>query len=132
MITILFQTESHFPTDRKKVKAAIIKALDGTIKSDCEVSISIVGDRRMKALNSKYRQKDHTTDVLSFPLYESATSLNSQFVEPPDGKLRLGDIVVSFPQAVKEAGEENKMVDDKIIELVLHGLDHLLGKHHSE
>jgi probable rRNA maturation factor len=132
MITILFQTESHFPVDRKKVKAAITTALSGTIKSDCEVSVSIIGDRRMKSLNNKYRQKDHTTDVLSFPLYESSVSPNTQFIEPPDGTLRLGDIVVSFPMAVKEAGEENKMVDDKIVELVLHGLDHLLGKHHPE
>jgi len=44
----------------------------------------------------------------------------------------LGDIVVSYPQAVKEATEENKLVDDKIVELVLHGLEHLLGNHHPE
>lgn len=131
MITILFQTETHFPTDRKKVKEAVKTALTGTIKSDCEVSVSIVGDRRMKALNSKYRQKDYTTDVLAFPLYESS-SPKTPFVDVPDHVIRLGDIVVSFPQAVKEAGEENKMVDDKIVELVLHGLDHLMGKHHPE
>ena len=55
----------------------------------------------------------------------------SPFVEAPDGILHLGDIV-SFPMAVKEAGEENKLVDDTIVGLVLHGLDHLLGIHHPE
>jgi probable rRNA maturation factor len=54
------------------------------------------------------------------------------FVDVPDGVLRLGDLVVSFPEAVREATEENKLVDDKIVELVLHGLDHLLGIHHPE
>jgi len=131
MITVLFQRESHYPADRKKIQAAIIHALTDVIKSDCEVSVSIIGDRRMKALNSQYRQKDHTTDVLSFPLYEFSTPRDN-FVDVPDNVIRLGDIVVSFPQAVKEASEENKMVDDKIVELVLHGLDHLLGKHHPE
>ena len=54
------------------------------------------------------------------------------FVPPPDGMIRLGDIVVSYPQAVIEAGEDNVLVLDKIIELVLHGLEHLLGNHHEE
>ena len=89
--------------------------------------MSIVGDRRMRELNKKYRKLDKTTDVLSFGLNEG-----DAFVESPDDVLRLGDIVVSYPQAVDEAREENKMVIDQIVLLVLHGLDHLLGKHHPE
>jgi len=127
MITVLFQTESHFPVDRKIIKNAIEKALVGQVHRDAEVSVSIVGDRRMKMLNKKYRKLDATTDVLSFGLDN-----DSVFVEPPDDVLRLGDIVVSYPQAVSEAREENKMVIDQIVLLVLHGLDHLLGKHHPE
>ena len=81
----------------------------------------------MRELNKKYRKLDKTTDVLSFGLNEG-----DAFVESPDDVLRLGDIVVSYPQAVDEAREENKMVIDQIVLLVLHGLDHLLGKHHPE
>ena len=127
MITVLFQTESHFPVDRKIISNAIEKALVGQVHRDAEVSVSIVGDRRMKALNKKYRNLDATTDVLSFGLNEGDV-----FVESPDNVLRLGDIVVSYPQAVDEAREENKLVIDQIVILVLHGLDHLLGKHHPE
>jgi probable rRNA maturation factor len=54
------------------------------------------------------------------------------FITPPDDILHLGDIVVSYPQAVREAGEENKMVDDVVEFLILHGLNHLLGIHHPE
>lgn len=129
MITVLFQTESHFPVNRKKVKEAIVLALTHEVHRDAEVSVSVVGDRRMKALNKKYRKLDKTTDVLSFGLNESDKSFD-EFIEPPDDILRLGDIVVSYPQAVVEAQEENKLVDDQIVFLVLHGLDHLLGKHH--
>ena len=131
-VHVLFQTESHFPVDRKKVKEAIETALVGQVHRDAEVSVSIVGDRQMKALNSKYRNLDKTTDVLSFGLNDPTVKVTDQFVEAPDDVLRLGDIVVSYPQAVSEAREENKLVDDEIVFLVLHGLDHLLGKHHPE
>lgn len=128
MITVLFQTESHYPVNRRKVKEAVAAALTGQVRRAAEVSISVVGDRAMRRLNLQYRKLDQTTDVLSFPLSES--SVNVTFVNPPDSVLRLGDIVISFPQAVKTAAEDNKMVDDVIVELALHGLNHLLGIHH--
>lgn len=130
MISILFQTESHFPVDRKKIKSAVSDVLSKKIKSDTEVSISIVGNRRMRALNTQYRKIDETTDVLSFPLNDSSVK-SIPFQDSPDRVLRLGDIIVSYPEAVREAAEENKLVDDTIIELVLHGLNHLLGIHHD-
>lgn len=127
MITVLFQTESHFPVDRKKIKKAIEAALVDQVHRDTEVSVAIVGDRRMRQLNKKYRNCDSTTDVLSFGMEDGG-----EFIPTPDDVLRLGDIVVSYPQAVDEAREENKLVDEQIVTLVLHGLDHLLGKHHPE
>ena len=131
MITVLFQTESHFPVKKKLITDAITKALIGRIISKTEVSVTIVGDRRMRDLNKAYRDLDATTDVLSFPQHDPSQP-NRPFVEAPDGVLRLGDIVVSFPEAVREATEDNTMVDEKIVELVLHGLEHLLGNHHPE
>ncbi|MEK7577646.1 MAG: rRNA maturation RNase YbeY [Patescibacteria group bacterium] len=131
MITVLFQTESHFPVDVQVVKDAIIRSLEGRVTSDTEVSVTIVGDRRMKALNSIYRKLKKTTDVLSFPQNDPSQSM-APFVVAPDGVMRLGDIVISYPQAVVEATEENMLVLDKIVELALHGLEHLLGNHHEE
>jgi len=131
MISVLFRTESHYPVDRKKIIASVTESLSKKIKSKAEVSISIIGDRLMKKLNSSYRKKDYTTDVLSFPQNDPYVAM-APFIEPPDGILHLGDILVSFPMAVREAAEENKLVDDTIIGLILHGLDHLLGIHHPE
>jgi len=131
MINVLFQTETHYPVNRKKINSAVVAALGGKTKRKTEVSVSIIGDRRMKELNKKYRKVDATTDVLSFPLNDPS-DFRGAFIESPDNVLRLGDILVSFPQAVREATEENKLVDDKIIELALHGLNHLLGIHHPE
>lgn len=131
MISVLFQTESHFPVDRKRIIDAVTTALEKKVNAPTEVSIMIVGDRRMRQLNKQYRQIDATTDVLSFP-QNDPSQMTAPFVEAPDHVLHLGDVIVSYPQAVVEAGEENKMVDDQIILLVLHGLDHLLGIHHPE
>ncbi len=132
MVTVLLQTESHYPVNRKKIKAAVISYLTPKIESEAEVSITIVGDRQMHELNKTYRQKDYPTDVLSFPHNDPSQPNPVPFVDPPDSVIRLGDIVVSYPQAVSEAIEENKLVDDQIIVLIYHGIDHLLGIHHPE
>lgn len=131
MITVLFQTESHFPVKKSVITEAIERALIGRVSSAAEVSVTIVGDRRMRELNMSYRKKDSTTDVLSFPQHDPSQPMRP-FVDVPDGVMRLGDIVVSYPEAVREATEDNKLVDEKIVELVLHGLEHLLGNHHEE
>lgn len=131
-VHVLFQTKSHFPVDRKKIKKAIEQALVHQVHRDAEVSVSVVGDRQMKALNNKYRKLDKTTDVLSFGMNDPGDQKLDEFIEAPDDILRLGDIVVSYPQAVEEAQVENKLVDDQIVFLVLHGLNHLLGIHHPE
>lgn len=132
MITILFQTETHYPVNRKKVKTAISSVLEKKTKHNVEVSVAIIGDRRMRELNRTYRKIDETTDVLSFPLNDATYTKNQPFIEAPDDILRLGDILISFPQAVETATEENKLVDDVIVGLALHGLDHVLGIHHKE
>lgn len=129
MINILIRTESHFTVNRQRIRKIIEDILmKKGVKGDTEISLNIVGDRMMKNLNRKYRKINDTTDVLSFCLTETT---DIGFVEPPDGVLHLGDIIISFPQARDEAGEENKLVDDKIDELVEHGMLHLLGQHHE-
>lgn len=129
-VSVFIKTDSHFRVNRQKVRSVISDVLSQKrVKGKVDVSIAIVGDRQMKKLNGKYRNITDTTDVLSFSLTEAQEG--HVFVYPPDGTLHLGDIVVSYPAAVEEAGDENKMVDDKINELVEHGLLHLLGYHHD-
>ncbi len=135
MITVLIFTESRFPVDRKKLREFVEQHLLHKLTGKVEVSISIVGDRKMKFLNAKYRQINETTDVLSFPLAESSAALDlssgfSPDKSSPDKILRLGDIIISYPQAVLEAAEENKLVIEQVQFLIVHGLEHLLGIHH--
>lgn len=131
MTAVLIKTESHYTVDRKRVRKTVEKVLsEKGVSGKVEVSVNIVGDRMMRNLNKKYRNLDEVTDVLSFSLADEIK--NKPFVDPPDKVLRLGDIVISYPQAREDASFENILVDDKIDELVEHGMLHLLGQHHEE
>lgn len=126
MIIISLFCESRYPVDRRQVKKTAEAVLgERGVSGNVEVSIAIVGDRKMRALNKKYRNKDTTTDVLSFSQKEGGG------VAPPDGVLHLGDVVVSFPQVRKNAMKKEVLVDEEINFLVRHGILHLLGIHHE-
>lgn len=123
---VLIYVESRYKVNRKKIKSAIASVLsENGIKSTLEVSVAIVGDRKMAKLNKQYRDKTGTTNILSFPLAEGRES------HLPADVVRLGDIVISYPMVIKEASEQEMLVDDRIDELVRHGMLHLLGLHHE-
>lgn len=126
MITVLIKSESHYTVDRTRIRETIQKFLkERGVKGKVEISLSVAGDRLMRKLNSQYRHLDETAVVLAFPFAEDKTAI--PFISSPDDILRLGDIIISYPQARNLADEENKLVDDKIDELVIHGMKHLLG-----
>ena len=102
-------------------------------EDEVEIEIGFVGDREMTRLNKTYMGRVGTTDVLSFPLTESSKVApeSMEFVNPPDGILRLGEIIISYPQARKQAQENNVLVDEEVSRLVQHGLLHLLGIDHE-
>lgn len=126
MITVLVKTESHYSVSVKRIRKTVEEYLASRgVRGKAEVSVSIVGDRQMKKLNQEYRHLDATTVVLAFPLTPSDAA--QPFVDAPDGVLRLGDIAISYPQVITLASDEDSLVDDKIDELLIHGLNHLLG-----
>ena len=125
-VNIPIFVESRYKVNRKRIKKAVSKVLTAhEMKGPAEVSIAIVGDRKMRALSLKYKGEDKTRNVLSFSLSEGESTPEQSEV------LRLGDIVISYPQVIKEASEEELLVDDKIDELVEHGMLHLLGINHE-
>lgn len=130
MVHVKIKTASHYPINRKLITQRITEVLNSRLKGDVEVSILVGGDRQMKKLNKQYRNIDDTTDVLSFPQHDPSQAMKA-FTPPPDGVLYLGDIILSFPQTIKEASQDNMLVDEKMVQLILHGLDHLMGIHHD-
>lgn len=119
--------DSRYSFDRKRVREALKKTLEeqGICKGVVKISLSVVGERKIKELEKKYFKEDKITDVLSFPL-EEGDSMPDDF----DG-LNLGDIVICYPQAKRQAIQWNRIVDEEIEFLACHGLLHLLGIHHD-
>ncbi len=124
-ISIPIYVESRYKINRKKIKETVIKVLlKQQINSPVEVSVAVIGNRKMRALNKKYRDIDKSTNVLSFSQTEGELTQ-----QPPD-KLYLGDIVLAYPKIVEECARDNMLIDDRVNELVEHSLMHLLGFHH--
>lgn len=136
MARILIQVQARYPINRQRVKEVVLKTLSQRGVSNpgkTEVGINFINDQQMINLNQTFRGKKKTTDVLSFPLTETSRKLKkaaAEFVPPPDD-FCLGDIVISYPQAKRQAQQRKLLVDDEIDLLVQHGLLHLLGIHHK-
>jgi probable rRNA maturation factor len=129
MIHVYVTKQGSFGASIPKIKSALQKFLTSEgIVSDSDVSVTIVGEAKMLSLAKKYLKESNTLhNVLSFP----SSEVKGEFKEPPDKILHLGEIVICYPKVTEEANEEGKMIDEKIIELCLHGALHLLGKHHE-
>lgn len=91
----------------------------------CQLGVVITGDEEMLELNREYAGEDHATDVLSFSLREG-----EQFVAPDDTN-RLGEVVVSYETAKRQAAEAGRDADEETAHLLVHGVLHLLGYDHA-
>ena len=86
-----------------------------------EITLALVSDPRIRELNKRFRHKDSSTDVLSFP----------EDARVPRPALRLGDIVIAADTARRQAREAGHPYAVELKILALHGLLHLLGYDHE-
>ncbi len=129
MVKVSVTKQSNYPVSVAPIKKKLADFLaKNGIVSDAEVSIGIVGEKKMMEVGNKYLRDKKLHDVLSF----TPSEVKGSFVYPPDGKIYLGEIIVCYPLAVAEAKEENVLIDEKVYELIEHGALHLLGIHHEE
>lgn len=121
---------SRYPVNRKKIRQAVENLLLSYGIENAQVDVSIVGVRRITQLNESSLKHEGATEVLSFPQHEKGQLFDQPL---PDGvPPHLGDIVISFPEAVRTAKRFGKLVDDQICFYLEHGLMHLLGYHHDD
>jgi rRNA maturation RNase YbeY len=88
-----------------------------------ELSVQLVDDLDIAALNSRYRSIEGPTDVLAFPLLEGPHAEHA-------GPL-LGDVVISLETAERQARRGRRSLDDETAKLLIHGTLHLLGRDHQ-
>jgi probable rRNA maturation factor len=89
-----------------------------------DVSVAFVDDDVMRELNKRFRRKDKTTDVLTFPADDS-------YGEPAQDGRPLGDIVICVDQARRQAAEEKHSLAIEVRYLLLHGILHAFGYDHE-
>ena len=112
----------------KKIKSCCEAALEEEgITQKAEVSLTLVTNEEIKALNREHRGKDSVTDVLSFPMSE-----NYEFdIDPQTNRIILGDIVISAQKAMEQAREYGHSLEREMCFLATHSMFHLLGYDHE-
>ena len=100
--------------------------------SRVEMGLVVTSQERVRQLNRNYRGRDEPTDVLAFSAREEIDADLPPFAQPPDGVLHLGEVIISYPQAVIQAKEHHHSVKKEIAVLVIHGVLHLLGYEHDK
>lgn len=124
------------PSYRDKLDAALIeKAVSCALEVEgvgyaAEVSVAVTGDETVAELNARFRGKHGTTDVLSFSMSGEEVG-EGGFVSPPSGKQDLGEVIISYPQAKRQADGLGHDTKDEIAFLAIHGVFHLLGYDHE-
>ncbi len=96
-------------------------ALDYLDRQSSEVSVNIVGEEEITALNAQYRGQEKATNVLSFPAGVSIEKVEF-----------LGDIVICSKVVKFESDQYGRAFKDRYAHMLIHGLLHLLGFDHME
>jgi len=120
----------HF--DKKKLKLAVrrtIEEVDEKNFSEKNFSISLVfvSEKRIRDINRRYRQKDSSTDVLSFAEFESERAIQ----KTKESDIFLGEIFTCPTDIKKYCREENLSFELEFFEVLSHGVLHLLGLEHG-
>lgn len=119
--TSVINTTKRRPIPSKRIARLATLIFSGERKSG-NLNVIMIGDAKMKSLNSRFRGSDRTTDVLSFSFDDD---------EPDQPPSLTGEIYISVPQAARQAKSAGHDVSDEILFLASHGMLHLLGYTHS-
>ena len=133
IIDISWEEESILQEKRELLANLLNQAINEAIRlsdgpEEAEVSLLLVDNQRIHALNLEYRGVDRPTDVLSFALQEEVEE--EPEIEEEDEM--LGDIVISVERAREQAEEYGHSFEREIVYLAVHGTLHLLGFDHEE
>lgn len=131
-MNILFENNTDFNFDLSK-RQLLNTVIEETLKyenftQDVEISLIIVTNDEIQKINSKFRNIDRPTDVLSFPLIDFANGEEPDFTET----VILGDIVISIEKAISQAEEYGHSLERELGFLTAHSMLHLLGYDHID
>ena len=91
------------------------------LDNNASINIKIIKDEEMLNLNNHFRNKETSTNVLSFTNEDISKSITGN----------LGDIAINYDYILEESNEQNKTFDDHMIHMLIHGIYHILGFEHD-
>jgi probable rRNA maturation factor len=97
------------------------------ISRRAEISLALVGEEEIRELNTRYRGIEAPTDVLSFSQLEG----DEEGRLPAAIPLVMGDVVICWPVAVRQAREFGHSLERECAYLLVHGILHLVGYDHQ-
>jgi probable rRNA maturation factor len=119
---------------RRELRRLLGRAMKAAGVDKTQVCLSLSDDEELHALNQRYADEDHPTDVLSFSQRESrALSVPGAVPAPvlPGIPEPLGDILISVEYAERQAAAQRHDLLSELLHLSVHGLCHLLGYDHA-
>jgi probable rRNA maturation factor len=114
----------------RRIAQVVLKA-EG-VAPQYEMDLVFTDSEAVRQLNRDYRGIDEPTDVLAFYMLPQKEEADDSFALPPDGVTRLGEIIISYPQAIEQAREQGHSPERELALLIIHGILHLLGYDHEE
>lgn len=107
-----------------------VAAISEGVQNGTELSVTFVDNERIQEINRDYRDKDRSTDVISFALEE----IGEGEIEILGGDMPrvLGDIIISIPKTKEQAKEYGHSFTRELGFLTVHGFLHLIGYDHEE
>ncbi len=111
----------------ERLAAIALRVLEAEGAPPCELSVTVTDDETVRGLNREYAGDDAVTDVLSFSQREGEAFVGAPGSVPP-----LGEVVIAYPQATRQAEERDRSVEEEVARLLVHGTLHLLGYDHAE
>jgi probable rRNA maturation factor len=130
-VNVFFDTGFEDVLAEVWLRAIAGKVLEMENQPDAEMGLVITGQEKISQLNEKYLGHEGPTDVLAFALNESPGEVVFPVPEG-DSALHLGEVIISYPQARKQADGHRHSIKTEVAILVIHGTLHLLGYDHGE
>ena len=123
MSLFISQNEDYQIEDKliDKLNDAFTIICDEEKLSECSINLKILNDHEMKDLNNKFRNKDSSTNVLSFTNEDISKQMTGN----------IGDIAINYEYVQRESKEYNKSFDSHMIHMLIHGIYHILGFDHE-
>lgn len=122
-LKIEFFEEPNYVNERSKELENIFQEFADFFSLDeVNIEVSFCKSEEMQKINKQFRQKDKTTNVLSFPDKDLTKISNTC----------IGEILVCNDVLEKESAEQNKNVFDHLVHLVIHSMLHMVGYGHDE